>query len=192
MRRVVRKRVPIKFVQKHFDGRPKKIEKLHRQRPYLNVLLFVFAPCTRQAMEAMVWVETCSSGEELCEPVLAFDNGQKFLQGEHVVATAFAMGVILLVAVITPLVLAKKAQRGQKARDHAFAAGGSHANSRQVDRWFDRIDADKSGSLNKEQMTQLLIKLMGESFGHLALLVYSGKCIIFGVPLSVICCQRNT
>ena len=120
-------------------------------------------------MEAMVWVETCSSGEELCEPVLAFDNGQKFLQGEHVVATAFAMGVILLVAVITPLVLAAKVQRVRKARDHVLNTTGSRIAG------YSRF---KNGSLDMKQMEKLLIELMGESFGHLALLVYSGKCII--------------
>ena len=124
----------------------------------LTLPQFIFAPCTRQAMEAMVRVDTCSNGDELCEPVLAFDNGQKYLQGEHVVASAVAFGVIVLVAVIVPLVLISKVRHAKTKRGEALAA-----NVQQMGRWFKIVDANKSGMIDIDEMEQLL-KLMGESF----------------------------
>jgi len=145
--------------QRLFDNKQiqPKITQLHIQRAYLNVFLYLFAPCTRQAMEAMVWVNTCSSGDEVCEPVLAFDNGQKYMQGEHVVGSVFACGVIIIIAVIVPLHLIFKVRRARAARDVAFAANVQH-----VERWFREVDDDNSGTIELQEVP-LLLKLVGES-----------------------------
>eukprot|EP01048_Picozoa_sp_COSAG05_P012626 COSAG05_NODE_1280_length_5292_cov_3.009436_4_plen_108_part_01 len=64
---------------------PPRILPIHKRRAVVYIFLFVFAPITRKAMECLVWVTTCTDdSQKECQPVMAFDEGLRYMHGETI------------------------------------------------------------------------------------------------------------
>ena len=138
---------------------PKKITKTHLQRGLLNAFLFVFAPLTREAVQALVCIETCSDDGPDCKTVLAFDQGVVCFEDEHLTTALLAVGMLIALVVLFPLTLIKKVGHARLKRDLSL-----NLKIDEVSTWFEEIDEDGGGELDKAEI-KLLLKRMGEGTG---------------------------
>ena len=135
---------------------------LYLKRGLLNAFLYVFAPLTREAVQTLVCVPTCTDETHPeCVPVLAFDMGVKCFVGDHLITAAVAMGELLIIAVFVPLWLIHKVQQARYKRNQSLKLKVSD-----VELWFDAYDEDGSGDLGRKEIKQLLTKLGETSLGR--------------------------
>ena len=122
---------------------------------YPERFLVLFAPLTRLAIEALVCVPTCSDEESgFCPQVLAFDQGVRCFEGEHQVTGVIAIVVLVVMAIAIPILLIKRVQHARNKRNQSLTLKVN-----EVDKWFNSIDEDGSGSLNRDEVRELLERL---------------------------------
>ena len=115
---------------------PPKIDRVHIRRGLLNVFLFCFAPLTRSSIEALVCVKTCAEGDAAdCGPVLMTDMAVKCWVGDHLLAAAFAVLVLVVVALAIPAALLRLVRRSRRRRDVSLQLRADD-----VDQWFVELD----------------------------------------------------
>eukprot|EP01043_Picozoa_sp_COSAG02_P034565 COSAG02_NODE_2426_length_8891_cov_4.565059_2_plen_1149_part_00 len=134
---------------------PTSITPVHRQRGILNAFLYCFAPLTRLAIEALVCVPTCSDEEsDQCPQVLAFDQGVRCFEGEHKVTGIIAIVVLFVMAIAIPILLIMRVQHARNKRNQSLTLKVN-----EVEKWFNSIDVDGSGELDRDEVRELLAKL---------------------------------
>ena len=146
-------------LQKLFEkmNLPDKIKKVHWQRGLLNAFLYCFAPLTRESVQALVCVPTCTDeNDPECKDVLAFDQGVVCFEGEHAATAVVAIVGLGLVALVIPLMLIKKVQHARNKRNQSLNLKIS-----EVGKWFREIDVDGGGSLDQDEV-KILLKRLGE------------------------------
>ena len=134
------------------------IDRMHLKRAMVNTFLYCFAPLTRTSIETLVCVDTCTDDDDPnCMRVLSADMAVECWTGEHAIASIFAAALLLVLAVIVPTLLLRTVRRARKQRDASLMLRAD-----QVDKWFDELDADHSGSLESSEITELH-KRMGQT-----------------------------
>merc|ERR1711865_820503 len=120
---------------------PEKIKTVHWHRGLLNAFLYCFAPLTREAIQALVCVPTCTDDGEECEDVLAFDQGVRCFQGDHMMTATVALVMMGLMVLLIPFMLIKKVQHARNKRNQSLDLKLS-----EVSKWFAEIDTDGEGT----------------------------------------------
>jgi len=146
------------FLQERFAkmNLPTEIKPVHKQRGILNAFLYCFAPLTRLAIEALVCVPTCSEDSAECPEVLAFDQGVRCFEGDHQLTGIIAIAVLILMALAIPLLLIKRVQHARNKRNQSLTLKVN-----EVDKWFNSIDVDGGGSLDRDEV-KILLERLGE------------------------------
>jgi hypothetical protein len=123
--------------------------------PRAQVFLLCFAPLTKAAIDQLMCVESCAAGVE-CAQVLAIDYGVSCTggAGEFRAGAIAAVVVLVLLGLLVPAWLARAARRSRKARNAALAMRVAD-----MERWFEQLDADGSGSLEGEELRTLLFRM---------------------------------
>ena len=150
----LRRKLPAKLWEKVAPGAPPKLERVHLQRAALNAFLFCFAPLTRAAVETLVYAEPCYDDAPVCATSLAFDMQVKYFEGDHAVAVVTAVLVLVSMAIVIPVFLLFKVRRSRFQRDASL-----NLKADQVDTWFVELDADGSGSLEGDEVKELLRRM---------------------------------
>jgi hypothetical protein len=149
---------------------PPRPTRIHAQRTMLNLFLFLYAPVTKSAIEVLVCItpqvatdagdsEPCSGPE--CVPVLAFEHSTQCFDSSWWITALAAALVLVAYVLVVPLALLRKAGRAKHQRD--FSLG---LRSCDVTRWFDELDEDSSGSLERQEVAALLERMHERSDAH--------------------------
>eukprot|EP01052_Picozoa_sp_SAG31_P002896 SAG31_NODE_105_length_25008_cov_17.439399_9_plen_170_part_00 len=130
---------------------PLHVKTTHFKRALLNTYLFCYAPLTQNAVQMLICVNTCNDGTD-CEMVMEVDYGLACSSSGVKHAQVVAVLVLAIMCLAVPLLLLHWAYQGVRERKVSLALQLSD-----IDTWFDEIDRDQSGQLEKVRLAPLWI-----------------------------------
>lgn len=134
---------------------PEKITKNHLKRTFWNIYLFIFAPVTRAAVEALACTSPCENKDRCTHAErLTFDMSVECYTPEHTRIATAALMVLFVMVILLPALLLRNVTLARKRRDVSLTLRLEHA-----DKWFGELDVDNSQSLDLLELARLLKRM---------------------------------